>query len=352
MKIVDLFSGIGGLSEGFRMNGDKVLVANEIDSQIAESYAKNFPETVMINEDITKLSISEVFKKYRDADIVMGGPPCQGFSQKGKRLSLKDPRNYLFKYFAEVVGYIKPSYFVMENVPNLLTTSSGYFKNEINDIFSKMGYTVTMGVLNAADYGIPQNRRRAIIIGTLSNSGVLLPKKNLKKTTIWDAISDLAYLESGEGMFEQPYRINPHTEYQRALRDESQSLYNHIATNHSVKAITRMHMVPENGGREDLPKSELTKSIYSGTWGRMIKEEQSVTITTRFDTPSSGRFTHPFLDRAITVREAARIQSFSDKIIFWGPKTSQMKQVGNAVPPLLARKISQQIISHAKGVTD
>lgn len=348
MKAIDLFSGIGGLSEGFRKNNVDIVVANEIDKDIASSYKKNNPETEMINEDITQLNIESVFGKYKDANIILGGPPCQGFSQKGKRLSLKDPRNYLFRYFAKVVDFVKPEYFVMENVPNLLTTSNGYFKNEIIDIFSRMGYKVNLDVLNAADYGVPQNRRRAIIIGALDGHKVPMPKKINKKVTTWEAISDLAFLKSGEGSFEQEYRIAPQTSYQKDRRKNSTKLFNHQATSHSLSAIKRMRLIPENGDKNDLPQELLTKSIYSGTWGRIIKNSQSVTITTRFDTPSSGRFTHPFLNRAITVREAARIQSFDDDTIFWGPKTSQMKQVGNAVPPKLAYKIAQQIIKDKK----
>lgn len=346
MKVIDLFSGIGGLSEGFRESGFDVVIANEIDEEIAQSYKKNNPDTVMINEDITKMDISSVFKEYRNCDVILGGPPCQGFSQKGKRLSLKDPRNYLFRYFAKVVGYIRPHFFVMENVPNLLTTSNGFFKKEIDDVFSAMGYSVSMSVLNAADYGVPQNRRRAIIIGTLGDIKIKFPTKNKTKVNTWDVISDLAFLNSGEGKFKQEYKSSTKTEYEKKLRENSSYLYNHKATKHSEKAINRMKLIPENGDRSDLPQEELTKSIYSGTWGRIIKKQQSVTITTRFDTPSSGRFTHPFLNRAITVREAARIQSFPDTVIFYGTKSSQMKQVGNAVPPLLAKKIANQILRY------
>ena len=340
MKAIDLFSGIGGLSTGFRKNGIDIIVANEIDKDIANSYIKNNPQTNMINEDITKLDINSVFEKYKDADIVLGGPPCQGFSQKGKRLSLKDPRNYLFRYFADVVNYVRPKYFVMENVPNLLTTSNGFFKKEIIDIFSRMNYFVNLSVLNASDYGVPQNRRRAIIIGSLEKK-VSMPKKVTTKVTTWDAISDLAFLNSGEGSFEQNYKLAPKSSYEKERRIKSLELYNHQATKHSDSAIERMKLIPENGDKKDLPKKYLTKSIYSGTWGRIIKNSQSVTITTRFDTPSSGRFVHPFLNRAITVREAARIQSFDDNVIFWGPKSSQMKQVGNAVPPKMAYKIAK-----------
>ncbi|MBI0022276.1 MULTISPECIES: DNA cytosine methyltransferase [Lactobacillus] len=346
MKVIDLFSGIGGLSEGFREAGYDVVIANEIDEEIAKSYKKNNPNTVMINADITKMDIPFVFKKYRNCDVVLGGPPCQGFSQKGKRLSLKDPRNYLFRYFAKVVDYVRPQFFVMENVPNLLTTSDGYFRKEIDDIFSDMGYLVNMSVLNATDYGVPQNRRRAIIIGALGDIKIKFPPKKEIKVNTWDAISDLSFLNSGEGKFKQEYRFPAKTEYEKKLRKNSHYLYNHKATKHSERAINRMKLIPENGDRTNLPKEELTKSIYSGTWGRIIKDQQSVTITTRFDTPSSGRFTHPFLNRALTVREAARIQSFPDTVVFYGTKSSQMKQVGNAVPPILAKKIAEQILCY------
>ena len=151
------------------------------------------------------------------------------------------------------------------------------------------------------------------------------------------------FLNSGEGEEIQRYRIDPQSDYQKVLRRNSQLLYNHVATNHSKTALERLELIPPKGGKEYLPKEHLTKSIYSGTWTRMDADDISVTITTRFDTPSSGRFTHPFLNRAITVREAARIQSFPDTFVFYGSKTSQMKQVGNAVPPLLAKAIAEYI---------
>ena len=208
-----------------------------------------------------------------------------------------------------------------------------------------MGYHLKMGVLNASDYGVPQNRRRAVIIGKRGGEAPDLPIPKDESVTIWDAISDLAYLNSGEGEEEQEYRIEPQSEYQKRLRAGSTVLHNHVATKHSDLALERLAMIPPNAGKEVLPKEHLTKSIYSGTWTRMRKDEISVTITTRFDTPSSGKFTHPFLDRAITVREAARIQSFPDSFQFVGNKGSQMKQVGNAVPPLLAGAIAEVIMS-------
>lgn len=344
-KVIDLFAGVGGLSLGFENCGFDVILANEYDPAIATAYKINHKETRMIVGDITTLDLETTFSSYEGkVDVIIGGPPCQGFSQKGQRKTIHDERNFLFKYYVKVVDLVKPHYFLMENVPNLLTAEGGYFRKEIEDLFNSMGYQLNMGVLNASDYGVPQNRRRAVIIGKRGGSAPALPEPKNVLVTIWDAISDLAYLSSGEGSEEQEYRFEPQSEYQKNLRNGCCVLYNHIATKHSELALKRLAMIPPNAGKEVLPEEHLTKSIYSGTWTRMRKDEISVTITTRFDTPSSGKFTHPFLNRAITVREAARIQSFPDSFIFVGNKGSQMKQVGNAVPPLLAEAIAGAIM--------
>lgn len=344
-KVIDLFAGVGGMSLGFENSGFDVVLANEYDSSIAEAYERNHKNTKMICGDITSLDLEKTFSDYKGkVDVVIGGPPCQGFSQKGQRKTIHDERNFLFKYYVKVVDLVKPRYFVMENVPNLLTAEGGYFKKEIEDLFNSMGYRLRMGVLNASDYGVPQNRRRAVIIGKRDGEAPDLPTPQKESVTIWDAISDLAYLNSGEGKEQQDYINKPQSEYQKKLRSGSDKLYNHVATKHSPLALERLAMIPPNAGKEVLPEEHLTKSIYSGTWTRMRKDEISVTITTRFDTPSSGKFTHPYLDRAITVREAARIQSFPDSFHFIGNKGSQMKQVGNAVPPLLAAAIAETIM--------
>lgn len=347
--VIDLFAGVGGLSLGFEKAGFDVKIANEYDASIAEAYKQNHKNTKVIVGDITQLDLTETFKDYvGKTDVVIGGPPCQGFSQKGQRKTINDPRNFLFKYYVKVVDLVKPNYFLMENVPNLLTAERGYFKKELVDLFNNLGYHLTMGVLDASDYGVPQKRKRAVIIGKKGTVAPSLPSPVKEKVYIWDAISDLAFLNSGEGKIKQDYLYEPQSEYQKKMRANSNALYNHIATHHSKVALERLALIPENGGREDLPKEHLTKSIYSGTWTRMRKDEISVTITTRFDTPSSGKFSHPVLDRAITVREAARLQSFPDDFIFIGNKCSQMKQVGNAVPPLLAYAIAKVIINDLK----
>jgi len=348
--VIDLFAGVGGLSLGFELAGFDVVLANEYDESIANAYKLNHPNTKMIVADITDLSIEETFAEYRGKiGVVIGGPPCQGLSQKGQRKTINDERNFLFKHFVAVVDYVRPQFFVMENVPNLLTSENGYFKNEIVELFKARGYALETGTLNAADYGVPQNRRRAVIIGKQGESAPMMPKPIDRTVSIWNAISDLAYLDSGEGTECDVYRNPPQSDYQSVLRAGSDKLYNHKATKHSALAIERLKMIPPNSGKEVLPEEHLTKSIYSGTWTRMGKDEISVTITTRFDTPSSGKFTHPYLHRAITVREAARIQSFPDTFQFIGTKGSQMKQVGNAVPPLLAQAIATVIMNDISG---
>ena len=352
-KVIDLFAGVGGLSLGFENCGFDVVLANEYDESIAAAYKANHEGTRMIVGDITSLDLEKTFGPYKgQIDVVIGGPPCQGFSQKGQRKTIHDERNFLFKYYVRVVELVKPRYFVMENVPNLLTAEKGYFRKEIEELFNSMGYQLKMGILNASDYGVPQNRRRAVIIGKRGGAAPGLPKPRNITVTIWDAISDLAYLNSGEGAEEQEYRGKPRSEYQKKLRGGSAILRNHVATRHSSLALERLAMIPPNAGKEVLPEEHLTRSIYSGTWTRMRKDEISVTITTRFDTPSSGKFTHPFLDRAITVREAARIQSFPDSFRFVGSKGSQMKQVGNAVPPLLAGAIAEVVMNDLKEGVD
>ena len=344
MIIGDLFAGVGGMSQGFRMAGDfSVAFAVEFDKDIASAYQKNHPETDVYPCDIRDIDIKELHAKHPHIDVIIGGPPCQGFSQKGKRLSLDDPRNFLFQQYVRFVEEFRPKYFVLENVPGIITTSNGYFKDEIVAAFNKLGYEVKYGVLKATDYGVPQDRHRAVFLGQLGNIEIDLPESLNVRTTIKDAIYDLPYIASGEGEEVSKYDKKATTPYQKELRGKCKTLYNHVATKHNATALRRMAMVPVGEGGKVLPEEERTKSIYSGTYCRLLEDDVAATITTRFDTPSSGRFTHPFLNRCLTVREAARIQSFPDDFIFYGSKTIQMKEVGNAVPPLLAKAIANVI---------
>lgn len=350
--VVDIFAGVGGLSLGFRQAGFDVVFANEFDREIADAYIKNHPKTEMVVADIRQLDIQKVFGPLKaQVDVVVGGPPCQGFSQKGSRKTIHDERNFLFRHFVEVVKYIEPAYFVMENVPNLLTSERGFFKQELTELFEDLGYTVTAEVLNAADFGVPQIRRRAVIVGKKGVDQVPFPTPTYEDITVWDAIGDLNFLNSGEGTLVSEYQLDVFTPYQKEMRGDSKKLKNHHATRHSKIAVERMMLVPPNCTEKVLPEEHRTKSIYSGTWTRLNADGKATTITTRFDTPSSGQFTHPYLNRALTVREAARIQSFPDSFEFCGTKMSQMRQVGNAVPPKLAKSIAIAILNDMQGGT-
>jgi DNA (cytosine-5)-methyltransferase 1 len=348
MKIIDLFAGVGGLSYGFSMADFAVVFAVEHDKEIAYTFQQNHKNTDVFSDDIEKLDIKALAKKYQDIDIIVGGPPCQGFSQKGKRLSLNDDRNYLFKYFIDFVKIFQPKYFLLENVPNITTTSDGFFKEEILKAFNDLDYSVDVKILNAIKFGIPQNRKRAFFLGRKGTRILELPTTNNKTTTIKQAIYDLPFINSGEGEEFYEYNTLPSTNYQKLMRKNSNGFYNHQATKHTKLALERLALIPKGKGKEVLPEEHKTKSIFSGTWTRLKEDEFAPTLTTRFDTPSSGMFTHPILNRCLTVREGARIQSFPDKFIFYGNKSSQLKQVGNAVPPLLAFEIAKIILNDTK----
>jgi DNA (cytosine-5)-methyltransferase 1 len=344
MKIIDLFAGVGGLSQGFIKSGFDVDLAIEYDPEIAETFRFNHPGVRMIAEDIRNLNFKELYEQTGSVEGIVGGPPCQGFSQKGQRKSILDERNFMFHSFIEFVNVFRPLFFVMENVPNITTTEKGFFRKEIMSAFENLGYKVTFNVLNAANFGIPQLRRRAFFVGYLAQFPLDLPNSNGLKTTVKEAIYDLPFINSGEGETFYKYNLAPQSAYQELLRANSPGIYNHQSTSHSKIALERLSMIPKGAGKEVLPPEHRTKSIHSGTWTRLREEEPAVTITTRFDTPSSGMFTHPVLNRCLTVREAARIQSFDDKFVFTGNKTSQMKQVGNAVPPLLAYEVAKTVL--------
>ena len=314
--------------------------------EITYSYKLKHHNTTVYDEDISKIDLKLLKEKHPKIDVIVGGPPCQGSSQKGKRLSIDDERNYLFKKFIDTVEIFKPKYFVLENVPNILTTANGFFKDEIIKGFEKLGYKVNASTLNASDFGVPQNRKRAFFIGALNGDLLEFAEPCNFKTTIKEAIYDLPFIESGQGEEFFEYDKKPLSEYQKKLRSKSKGIYNHQSTKHSDLAIERLKLIPKGMGKEVLPPEHRTKSIYSGTWSRLLEDGIAATITTRFDTPSSGLFTHPILNRCLTVREAARIQSFSDDFIFYGTKTVQMKQVGNAVPPLLASEIASIILNN------
>lgn len=346
-KILDLFSGAGGFSYGMEKNKHfKTVVALDFNKYALDTFKNNMPDSEIICGDITNDKIKEQaikISKEKKVNMIIGGPPCQGFSLKGKKLGLDDPRNYLFKEYLKIVEELKPEVFIIENVKALLSTSAGWFKNQIIEEVTKMGYFVECGVLTASDFGVPQARQRAIFICS-KNKNISLPEPTCQKNiTVKDAIYDLAFLNSGEGEFEQDYKMSATSNYQNQMRKGCDKLYNHQASNHSKIAIQKLEMIPPEGGKEYLPKEMLGKQKYSGTWGRLKWNDVSPTIDTRFDASSNGTNNHPFLNRSITPREAARIQSFDDKFVFLGSKVHVREQIGNAVPPLLAEAIADKI---------
>ncbi len=351
-RILDLFCGAGGLSYGMEKNPYfKTVVALDNDPTVAETFKKNMPNSHVIIGDITDCNVKkELIKKsqFLHVNMIVGGPPCQGYSNKGKKLGLADPRNFLFREYLSLVKEIKPEVFIIENVKALLSASNGWFKDEIVSAIKALGYHVNFGVLNAANYGVPQARERAIFICS-KQKPISLPKPIVKKyTTVRDAISDIAYLESGEGKFEQMYKNIALTSYQKLMRQNSVALFNHIASKHKQVAIDKLKLIPPERGKECLPKELRGKQKFKTTWGRLKWDETSPTIDTRFDAASNGTNNHPFLNRAITPREAARIQSFDDKFIFYGSKVHIRKQIGNAVPPLMAEAIANHILEELK----
>lgn len=347
-NVLDLFSGAGGFSCGLDMvDGFKTKVALDFDKKAIETFQKNFPSASCICGDICDKTIKSKIINLcieNKVNMIIGGPPCQGFSLKGKNLGLNDPRNFLFLEYFDLVEQLKPEVFIIENVKNMVSSGEGYFIKQIYEKFQSIGYVLNHGVLNAYKFGVPQTRERTIIIGTLNKNGISLPIGNgFPLRTVRDAISDLSYLESGEGADISKYVNTPKTEYQEMLRGDMEQLHNHKATNHSQLAISKLMLIPPEGDKKSMPAELHGNQIFQTTWSRLIWDKPSPTIDTRFDTPSNGRNSHPILNRAITPREAARIQSFPDSFIFYGNKCSICKQIGNAVPPLLAKAIASHI---------
>lgn len=351
MNVIDLFSGCGGLSLGFRQAGCDVTRAVEFDPGIAATYTKNHPETHMIVDDIRNIDVTGVFRA-GDADVIIGGPPCQGFSMAGARIRggfIDDPRNYLFRHYFNVVSTVGPSVFVMENVKGITTMQGGRIFKEILATFSdpKLSggrpYHVYPKLVRAVCFGVPQKRERMILIGTDREIGDMdalwrETQEDIRRehphyfdpVTVRDAIGNLG-ATSTDGRVVNPV---PQTQYQRYLACDSEYIMNHTRTRHSPVATDRMHRVAS--GENFTVLEENIRSVHSGAYGRLSWEEQAPTITTRFDTPAGGRFIHPAEDRTLSPREAARIQSFPDDFVFCGTKTSICKQIGNAVPPKIS----------------
>tara|TARA_B100000795_G_scaffold268658_1_gene256112 strand:- start:695 stop:1888 length:1194 start_codon:yes stop_codon:yes gene_type:complete len=386
MNVLDTFAGAGGFSLGFEQSGDYTVVgAIEKDSWACETFQHNHPNAKVIVESLENLSDEEIKLAFPNIDVVLGGPPCQGFSiANRKALDAKDPRNSLFREFIRVGSILNPSIMIMENVPNLIKAKTNDKKLVIDIIIEELeslGYNVYHSILKASDYGVPQIRKRLFVIASkepLKNpfpkqTHIFSEKSNLsesrleKTPNLWDAISDLPEIDAREGEFEMNYTKNAENDYQIMMRKSSNKVYNHTSMKHSKRMVERFESMSWGESSANVPEhlkplkrngnGEISKKVYGQNNRRMFPLKPCHTIAASF----YANFVHPYKNRNFTPREGARIQSFPDHYVFKGKPTvvsqkllqkeerfdekhlGQYNQIGNAVPPLLAQVIAENI---------
>ena len=367
LNSIDLFSGCGGMTLGFGWAGFNSVLASDIDENCEKTFATNFPEIPFLCGDLSEFTKDEfdtIISK-KEIDVIIGGPPCQGFSLANKKRNKvsEDPRNKLFYEFVKTINWYNPKSFVMENVKGLLSMESGQVIKQIQNEFEnagKFGYEVRTKVLKASDYGVPQSRERVIIIGIRKDLELIPefpPKKYEKEVTVEEAISDLPKINAGEGEEKLNYESKPTNDYQQFMRKNSKKVFNHIAMRHTQRLIERFRAIQPGKNLLDVWEThgavqrgnpnEKSKVKFSQNNLRLIANKPAPTIAASFQ----SNFIHPFLDRNFTAREGARLQSFPDDFIFEGMRTkmswekglSQYQQIGNAVPPLMAFEIAKTL---------
>lgn len=343
MDIIDLFCGAGGMSLGFEKAGFHSVLAIDKWNDAIVTYNANREKACGTTVDIHDFNNEELeeIKSKNDIHGIIGGPPCQGFSLVGTRLT-NDPRNSLYIEYVRFVSVIKPDFFVLENVPGLLSMENGKFKEDIIKRFSELGYNVSYEVLKASDYGVPQSRKRVFFIGLSKNifgnnhyfNFDVVKKREQVSTSM--AIGDLPSLRNENSS--NCYDKKPQNDYQKLMRENSDILLNHQGTQHTEQTVKIISMVPDGGGIKDIPEEYYSVRNYNNAFRRMDSKLPSNTIDC-----GHRNYFHYKENRVPTVRESARIQSFPDLYEFKGSKTSQYTQVGNAVPPLLAFSIAMAI---------
>jgi DNA (cytosine-5)-methyltransferase 1 len=359
LTAIDLFCGAGGLSEGFRQAGFHVLAGQDFDEAAGATFASTHPEARFIGGRIQEVKASSLLRltglKRGEVDVLIGGPPCQGYSVYNHQRGESDPRAGLFREYLRIVEGLKPKWLVMENVTGITSISGGALVREIEDGMARLGYSVMMRILKAEEFGVPQERRRIFFIATRTDHPILFPDPThgpgmSNFVTIWDAISDLPAVEAGTRNLHSKYASNPKNAYQRMLRGHEKFVSNHVPPRLARVNEERMKHVPPGGSWRDIPYELLPagmrrakRSDHTKRYGRPRKTDLACTILTKCDV-HWGAYIHPEQDRAITVREAARLQSFPDSFIFQGSRTDQYKQVGNAVPPLLGRRVAEAVL--------
>ena len=339
LKVIDLFCGAGGLSLGFENAGFDILLGIDNDAKALETFELNHKGAKSICGDITQITYKENIKPIigdANIDVIIGGPPCQGMSLSGPR-KFDDPRNKLYLSYIRLVDEIRPKAFVIENVPGLVGLFGGQIKDSIIQKFSDMGYKIEYKILCAADYGVPQMRKRVVFVG-YKKGKFEFPLENNEYISCEMALSDLPPLIDSIGSEKMKYETSAHNDYQRMMRKHSQTVCNHIAAKHSEKVQYIISLVPAGGNYKSLPEELKNTRNFHVAWTRFPDNKPAPTI----DTGHRHHFHYKY-NRVPTVRECARIQSFPDDFIFLGNKTQQFRQVGNAVPPLMAEAIAKQI---------
>lgn len=347
-KVLDLFCGCGGISEGYRLAGFEIVGGIDFNEYATITFKHNFKKAQVHNIDISLFSNENIKEEYGDVDVIVGGPPCQGFSSANRwQKEQEDPRNKLFFEYIRFVQQIHPKVIMIENVRGLLTRDNCYAIKRIQEILGEAEYNISYQVLDASDYGVPQNRKRAIIVGVRKDyKDVVFDFSTIKKkerTTVEDAIGELYPFEksaAGKKLITTP----ANTPLRKFLRNADNSVLDQDVVYPAEKVQKRISYVPQGGNWKDVP-AELWPSNrqnrHSSAYKRLDPNTQSCTIDTG---NAHSNYFHPLYNRIPTIRESARLQSFPDSFEFQGPRGSKYRQVGNAVPPLLAKAVADSIM--------
>lgn len=344
---IDLFAGAGGMSLGARQAGIDVQVVVESDPWAVKTYqANHIPKYGVFAKDIRKFKMFNLDVRNKPL-VVFGGPPCQGFSTSNQKTRNSDnSNNWLFKEFIRVVQGYMPDWVVFENVKGILETEQGKFVEIIIKLFKKLGYSVSFKVLNANEFGVPQKRSRFFLVASLNGEGFDFPEvQTLKPVTVKQAISDLPILINGANQCSMQYSKKSRSSYAKIFRRGQKISKNNIVTRNNEQIIRRYRHIPQGGNWEDIPASLMKNyadrtRCHTGIYRRLIEDEPSVVIGNY----RKNMLIHPTQDRGLSVREAARLQSFPDDFVFQGSIGFQQQQVGNAVPPLLAKAVFEKIM--------
>lgn len=345
---IDLFSGAGGMSLGAEWSGITVKTAVDSDINAAATYKQNHQNTEVLTCDIKQVrNLKTCGEGSKGGQLVLfGGPPCQGFSTSNQRTRSKsNPQNWLFQHYLRIVRETRPDWVVFENVKGILETESAFFFQSVLNRLSNLGYTISYWVLNAADFGVPQRRWRVFVVGSLQGRKIPKPQPTVPSPiTVGEAILDLPILRNGATKDILPYRTEPISQYAKFLRGNLSECTNHLVTNNNRKVLSRYRHIPKGGNWENIPRGLMKNyadpaHCHTGIYKRLNLNEPSVVIGNF----RKNMLIHPTQNRGLSVREAARLQSFPDNFKFVGSIGFQQQQVGNAVPPLMAKAVFDAI---------